>query len=84
MIKMFTTDTCGSCKLIKAYFPHIDVHVEEVLLSDDTRDQFKEHNVTSAPTLLFYKDDEIVHRHEGYISQGKLMEVYHESLREHS
>lgn len=74
---MFTTETCGACKIIKTYLKDIkDINVKEIMLSDETRDMFKENGVTSAPTLLFYKDDTLLSRKEGFVSQGKFMEEY--------
>lgn len=74
---MFTTETCGACKLIKTYLKDIkDINVKEIMLSDETRDMFKENGVNSAPTLLFYKDDKLLSRKEGFVSQGKFMEEY--------
>lgn len=74
---MFTTETCGACKLIKTYLKDIkDINVKEIILSDETRDLFKENGVVSAPTILFYKDNELLSRREGFVSQGKFMEEY--------
>ena len=73
MIKLFTTETCGACKLIKDY---LDVDYTEIMLSDDTRDQFAHYEVKSAPTLLFIKNGQVAWRHEGYVSQDVFNEKY--------
>ena len=73
MILLFTTETCGACKLIKSY---LDVNYTEVMLGDDTRDRFAHHGVKSAPTLLFIKNGQEQWRHEGYVSQDVFNEKY--------
>lgn len=74
---MFTTPTCGACKLIKNYLGQIkDINVKEIMLSDETRDMFDKYDVVSAPTILFYKGNDLLTRREGFVSQGKFMEEY--------
>lgn len=74
---MFTTETCGACRLMKNYLKELDVSLEEIMLSDETRETFNENQVTSAPTLLFLnKDGSLKERKEGYMSQDMFLDIY--------
>ncbi len=80
MVKMFTTETCGGCKLIKDYLKHMDVEWDEIILGHDKDNEFKTYDIRSAPTLLFIKDQQVIHRHEGYMSQGVFWDKYKETV----
>ena len=80
MVKLFTTETCGGCKLIKDYLKHMDVEWDEIMLGHDKDDEFKQYDIRSAPTLLFIKDQQVIHRHEGYMSQGVFWDKYKETI----
>jgi len=73
MILLFTTETCGACKLIKSY---LDIDYREIMLNDDTRVHFNHYNVRSAPTIVFIRDGQEQWRHVGYISQEDFMTQY--------
>lgn len=77
MVKMFTTATCGACRLMKNYLKDMNVNLEEIMLSDETREAFKENQVTSAPTLLFLNEDgSLKERKEGFMPQNMFLEIY--------
>lgn len=76
-IELYTTETCGACKLIKQYLDNIEgIDIREYMLSDETRQRFREVGALHAPTIIFYKDGIEYERREGFLPQGKLMELY--------
>jgi len=80
-IELYTTETCGACKLIKDYLKNIDeVNIKEYMLSDETRKRFVEVGALSAPTIIFYQNGIEYERREGFLPQGKLMELYLKSV----
>jgi thioredoxin-related protein len=74
-VEMYTTSTCQACKKMQEYLTD-DLDVRIIELNDDNKDLFAEFGIKSAPTLFFYKDGEMVLRTEGYLPEGKFMELY--------
>jgi hypothetical protein len=50
------------------------------MLSDETRKRFVEVGALSAPTIIFYQNGIEYERREGFLPQGKLMELYLKSV----
>lgn len=72
-MKLFTTPTCGACKMMKTYLKTLDeVTWHEIMLDDTTQSIFNEYNVRSAPTVLLYKDEKLLDRREGYVTQAEV------------
>ncbi len=71
---------CGPCKMIS---PIIDELSSDYLNkmtvgkldADANRDKVMSLNVKNIPTILLYKDGEVVERTTGAISKGKLVEL---------
>lgn len=77
MTLFFTTETCSACHRIKEYLKEeMDVIYTEIVLSDETRSLFQENKVKSAPTILFLKDEVLVHRQEGFLTKAKFLAWY--------
>ena len=74
-VEMYTTPTCQACKKMKEYFTD-DLDIRIIELDDTNRDLFAQFNIKSAPTLLFYKNGEMVLRKEGYLPEETFMELY--------
>ena len=72
-MKLFTTPTCGACKIMKKYLGTLDdITWHEILLDDSTRSIFDEYEVRKAPTVLLYEGDELIERREGYVTQAEV------------
>ena len=80
MVLLFTTEGCGGCRLVKAYLKESGTVYTEVMLDNENEHLFKEHNVRSAPTILFFKDEELIKRHEGFMLQTEFMKFYEQTL----
>ncbi len=76
VIDIFAT-WCGPCMLIKPHFEQLaeelgDTYTFAELNVDESRDLAISYNVTSVPTFLFIKNNEVVGRQVGYLPKEDL------------
>jgi thioredoxin 1 len=74
------TDWCGPCKVIGPFVDQISSDYQGRLSvgkldADSARDLISELGVRNIPTLLLYKDGEIVERNTGMITKEKIEEL---------
>lgn len=79
----FLAPWCGPCKVLSPIVDQLaiefnmenkGVHIGKINV-DENRDKAVELGVISIPTILIYKDGEIVERNTGMIQKGKLKEL---------
>lgn len=77
----FYAEWCGPCKVIAPILDQIVENNENLNLKKinvdlaESKDLVTEHSVRSIPTLLFMKDNTVLHKHVGSISKVKLEEL---------
>jgi thioredoxin 1 len=76
---------CNPCKLISPIIDQISNEFHEKvsvgkLEADKNRDSLTELNVRNIPTILLYKNGEVVDRSVGVISREKLVEMINNHL----
>ena len=80
----FYGDGCGNCKMLEGILrqlenEHTDIKFEKKNIKD-SEDLVKKYSVTSMPTLVFLKDDEMVEKMVGLkpktLIAKKIAEVY--------
>ncbi len=83
VITYFSAMWCGPCRVLSPIVDQLDFEltnegcsVEMAKMNvDEARDKAVELGVTSIPTILIYKDGEIVERKTGVIQKPKLREL---------
>ncbi|HMU97276.1 MAG TPA: thioredoxin [Chitinophagales bacterium] len=73
----FWAEWCGPCKLIGPVIEELAGEFEGKALIgklnvDDNRDVAAQYGIMSIPTLLFFKNGEVVSKHVGLASKGDL------------
>ncbi|MEZ5037372.1 MAG: thioredoxin [Chitinophagales bacterium] len=73
----FWAEWCGPCKLIGPVIEELAGEFEGKALIgklnvDDNRDVATQYGIMSIPTLLFFKNGEVVSKHVGLASKGDL------------
>lgn len=77
----FYAEWCGPCKVIAPILDQLVENNENLNLKKinvdlpEFKDLVTEHSVRSIPTLLFMKDNTVLHKHVGSISKVKLEEL---------
>ncbi len=82
----FMAKWCGPCKVMKMFIDKIeDKYAGKVkFLScdyDEEREVFNRFNVSSVPTLIAFKNGEIINRQSGSMSEDKLVEKVERLLK---
>lgn len=80
----FSAEWCGPCKKLSPIIDELtleytDVDIQKIDV-DANKDLAVEYKVRSIPTIIFIKDDEILHRHVGMASKLQIVELI-ESLK---
>lgn len=70
-------DWCGPCQQMKPIFEELseqlgDKYIFAEINVDDARDLAIEYGVTSVPTFVFIKENEVKGKETGYMSQDEL------------
>ena len=68
----FTADWCKICKKYKHFINDLGVYVQEVDY-DLNEDIAEEYEIQKLPTILVYKDKNLVDRIEGFISKTEFL-----------
>ena len=77
-IKYFSTTTCGPCKMFGPLFDQImsETKIQHQKIDAQIESNMSaQYSITSVPTLIFEKDNSIVHRHTGIMSRVQLMGI---------
>tara|TARA_Y100000994_G_C15386968_1_gene315708 strand:+ start:54 stop:371 length:318 start_codon:yes stop_codon:yes gene_type:complete len=75
----FWAEWCGPCRMISPLIDELDVDYKDQAIIgkvnvDSESDISAKYGITSIPTLLFFKDGEIVDKHVGSASKSQLEE----------
>ncbi len=78
-IVKFATTTCPPCKMLKPIFEKLSLNEEledVVFIAADANShpQAYEYGVSSVPTLLFFKGDEVLGQNVGFVPEKPLHE----------
>ena len=68
----FTADWCESCKKYKHFINNLNVYVQEVDY-DLNEDIAEEYEIQKLPTILVYKNKNLVDRIEGFIPKTEIV-----------
>ncbi len=75
---------CVPCKQLSAVFEEIEKEVPQISVlkinSDENKDIINRFSITSVPTLLFYKDGEIVNKKIGFLPKEDIFDIVSEYL----
>lgn len=76
-IVKFATTTCPPCKMLKPIFEKlaVDTELEDVVfIAADANEhpQAGEYGVSSVPTILFFKGDEVLGQNVGFVPEAPL------------
>tara|TARA_B100000902_G_C26876198_1_gene700265 strand:+ start:227 stop:544 length:318 start_codon:yes stop_codon:yes gene_type:complete len=75
----FWAEWCGPCRMISPLIDELDLDFKDQAIIgkvnvDSESDISAKYGITSIPTLLFFKDGEIVDKHVGSASKSQLEE----------
>lgn len=75
----FSAEWCGPCKLLSPIIDELaleytDVDIQKIDV-DANKDLAVEYKVRNIPTLIFVKDDEILHKHVGTATKLQIVEL---------
>ena len=75
----FWAEWCGPCRMISPLIDELDIDYKDQAIIgkvnvDSESDISAKYGITSIPTLLFFKDGEIVDKHFGSASKSQLEE----------
>lgn len=70
----FYADWCGPCKMLAPILEEIDANVLKINV-DDNPEIAQRFGVMSIPTLLFYKNGEVVRKEIGLRSKSEIEEI---------
>lgn len=80
----FFAKWCGSCKIIEPIFDEVTLELKEVdFLKVDIDDNYElaaKYGIKAIPTIIFERDDKVIHRKMGSITKPQLIEL----IKEHS
>ena len=76
VIVCFSAEWCGPCKIQKGILEKFDKDNDSVTIYkidvDSNKDICKQYGVLSIPTILIFKDGEIVHKNVGVMNEEDL------------
>jgi thioredoxin 1 len=80
----FSAEWCGPCKMLSPIIDELaleypDVEIQKIDV-DTEKNLTIEYKVRSIPTIIFIKDDEIMHKHVGSANKLQIVELI-ESLK---
>ena len=70
----FSAEWCGPCKMLAPVLESIDSIDIYKVDTDEFPDLAREYGVMSIPTLIYFKDGEIVNRNIGFVSKEDIEE----------
>ena len=74
----FFADWCGPCKMLAPIFDEISKEMEDVAFYkvdvDQSIDKAYEYKVSSVPTVLIFKDGELVDKFVGFMPKEQILE----------
>ena len=68
----FTADWCDSCKKYEHYINDLSVHVQEIDY-DLNEDLVEEYEIQKLPTVIVYKNKNLVEKIEGFIAKTEFV-----------
>ena len=70
----FTADWCQSCKKYQHYINNLDVYVQDID-SDLNEDLIEEYEIKTLPTVLVYKNKNLMDKIEGFIPKTEFVKT---------
>ncbi|AGR40843.1 thioredoxin [Spiroplasma taiwanense] len=74
----FYADWCGPCKMLAPIYEQLSNEVTNVnfvkVNTDEQQEIAKKYNIMSIPTLIFFKDGEVVRQNSGFMPKEVLKE----------
>lgn len=70
----FSAEWCGPCKMLAPVLESIDSIDIYKVDTDEFPDLAREYGIMSIPTLIYFKDGEIVNRNIGFVSKEDIEE----------
>ncbi len=78
LVDFFAT-WCGPCKMLGPILEEIDSEIDIIKVDiDEFEDLASSYGIMSVPTLLFFKDGEVVREEVGFHSKDDLVEIINE------
>ncbi len=72
----FYAEWCGPCKMMGPVLEGIEDKIDIIKVNiDEHEDLASEYRIMSIPTLIFFKDGEIVNELVGFTSEDELLEI---------
>ncbi len=72
----FYAEWCGPCKMMMPVLENIQDKIDIIKVNvDEHEDLASEYRVMSIPTLIFFKDGEILNELVGFIPEEDLLEI---------
>ena len=78
LVDFFAT-WCGPCKMLGPVLEELDNKIDIIKVDiDEFEDLAEEYRIMSVPTLLFFKDGEIIREEVGFHSKEELEDIINE------
>lgn len=75
----FYADWCGPCKMVAPFIEEVAQEVEDITIGkldvDASADIAQNYDVMSIPTLIVYKDGEVVDQKMGFMTKEQIVEL---------
>lgn len=75
---------CVPCKQLSVIFMEIEKEVPQVSIlkinTDENREIIERFSITSVPTILFYKDGEVVSKKVGFMTKEEIFDILSEYM----
>ena len=79
-------DWCGPCKMMAPVLEEIAAGLEGTVTfvkinADESTDFVSDYNIMSIPTLLFFKDEELISKSTGFVPKNKILGILAEIVK---
>lgn len=72
-VAIFSSNTCGACRMVKPSLEklseEIDVFEINIMINADMAEEY---DITALPTIVYFKDGEVVERTTGFVPEPVL------------
>jgi thioredoxin 1 len=72
VILKFTSEWCKSCKKYDSYLDDLNIKIISIS-ADDNEDLVEDYEITTLPTLLIYKEKNLMEKIEGFVPKTDFM-----------
>lgn len=72
----FSATWCGPCKMMESVFAKIDKKIDIIKVDvDKFSDLTKEYRIMSVPTMIFFKDGEVIGEEIGFHDESEMLDI---------